>query len=66
MRKQTLELDFVRLRNSLCFYLQRVINQGQDVLNCLLFRYVSHKVEEGLCTLQQNMLEDLVKCTVFN
>lgn len=34
-------------------YLQSVINQSQDVLDCLLLGDVGHQVQKGLCTLNK-------------
>lgn len=37
---------------NLPLYLQSIVNQSQDVLDCLLLGDVSHQVQKGLCTLK--------------
>lgn len=38
-------------------YLQSVINQSQDVLDCLLLGDVGHQVQKGLCALSKNKID---------
>ena len=44
---------------ALSVYLQSVINQSQDVLDCLLLGDVGHQVQKGLRTLSQNKINTL-------
>lgn len=41
----------------LSVYLQSVINQSQDVLDCLLLGDVGHQVKKRLCTLSKNKID---------
>lgn len=45
---------FVHSQWGLSVYLQSVINQSQDVLDCLLLGDVGHQVQKGLCALSNN------------